>query len=136
MSSRSGLDASDFPYKDVKKFQKAIDSYFEECKADEDRLPDFRGMFVSMGILEEDVDAYLEAHPEKADKYRRALKFAQYRRESWLSRNMVSDNKKSYGCMNALKQEQNGGYTDRPVADKKQRIEIVLPDGATMDMFK
>ena len=134
MSSRSGSDSVS-KYKDFKKFQKAIDDYFEECKADNDRMPDLRGMYVSMGILDEDVEELLADNPH-ADKYIRALKFAQYRRESWLSRNMVADNKKSYGCMNALKQEQNGGYTDRPVVDKKQRIEIVLPDGATMDMFK
>ena len=28
---------------------------------------------------------------------------------------MTSDNKRAQGCMNALKQKDNGGYVDKPV---------------------
>jgi hypothetical protein len=51
---------------------------------------------------------------------------AKLRRESWLARHMVADNKKASGCMNALKQMENGGYMDRNVAqdDKTLRIKV------------
>ena len=122
-------------YSDYRTFRKKVDEYFVEC----DELgvfPDEKGMYVFMGIFEEDLEPLIADENPKANEYLRILKLARYRRESWLSRNMVADNKKANGCMNALKQEQNGGYTDRPVVDKKQRVELVLPDGMTMDLFK
>lgn len=122
-------------YTDPTKFRKKVDEYFAVCDT-QGVFPDEKGMYVFLNIFEEDVDELASEENPKHEEYQRVLKLARYRRESWLSRNMVADNKKAYGCMNALKQEQNGGYTDRPTTDKKQRFEIVLPDGMTMDMFK
>lgn len=121
-------------YNDYRKFRKAVDDYFAYC-AELDEFPDEKGMYIYIDFFEDDIAKLLDGNP-KADEYLRILKLAQYRRESWAVRHMAKGDKASYGYMNILKQEQNGGYTDRPVVDKKQRIEIVLPDGATMDMFK
>lgn len=122
-------------YSDHRRLASKVNEYFKECE-DAGVFPDEKGMYVYLGVFKEDIEPYLDESNPKASEYARILKLAQYRRESWLSRNMVSDIKKATGCMNALKQEQNGGYTDRPVADKKQTVEIVLPDGKTMEMFK
>lgn len=122
-------------YADYRVLRKKINEYFEECN-ENGWFPDEKGMFVFLNIFEEDLDALTAPDNPTADEYKRILKLAQYRRESWLSRNMVADTRMATGCMNALKQEQNGGYTDRPAADKRQRIEVVLPDGETMDLFK
>jgi hypothetical protein len=112
-----------------------VDEYFTECN-ELGVFPDEKGMYVFMNIFEEDIEPLISEENPDAEEYLRILKLARYRRESWLSRNMVADNKMASGCMNALKQEQNGGYTDRPIADKKQRVEVVLPGGMTMDLFK
>lgn len=122
-------------YSDYRKLASRVNEYFKDCE-DAGVFPDEKGMYVYLGVFKEDIEQYLDDENPKAEEYARILKLAQYRRESWLSRNMVADVKKATGCMNALKQEQNGGYTDRPQADRKQRVELVLPDGMTMEMFK
>lgn len=122
-------------YNNYRDFRKKVDDYFVECN-EQGVFPDEKGMYVFMNIFEEDIEPLISEENPNADEYLRILKLARYRRESWLSRNMVADNKMASGCMNALKQEQNGGYTDRPTADKKQRVEVVLPGGMTMDLFK
>lgn len=122
-------------YNKYRDFRKKVDEYFVECN-ELGVFPDEKGMYVFMNIFEEDIEPLISEDNPDADEYLRILKLARYRRESWLSRNMVADNKMASGCMNALKQEQNGGYTDRPISDKKQRVEVVLPGGMTMDLFK
>ena len=44
---------------------------------------------------------------------RKLFAYAQKRRESFLVRRMTKDNKLANGCMNALKQPRNGGYSDK-----------------------
>jgi hypothetical protein len=122
-------------YSDYREFRKKVDEYFVQCEED-GVFPDEKGMFIHLNIFEEDLDALIDPENEYANEYLRILKLARYRRESWLSRNMVRDNKMANGCMNALKQEQNGGYTDRPAAGKQQKVQIILPNGKDMkDLF-
>ena len=45
--------------------------------------------------------------------YNRVIRWAKRRRTSWLERQMVVNNKAAMGCMNALKQPRNGGYSDK-----------------------
>jgi hypothetical protein len=122
-------------YNDHRKFRTKVDEYFQICD-EAGVFPDEKGMFLHLGIFEEDLDNLVSDENEYADEYVRILKLARYRRESWLSRNMVRDNKMANGCMNALKQEQNGGYIDRPSSSKKQTVEIVMADGVSKDLFK
>lgn len=122
-------------YNEPKNFAAKVDEYFRDCD-EKGIFPDEKGMYVFMDIFEEEIDSLVSSDNKNADKYLRVLKRAQYRRESWLARNMVADNKMSSGCMNALKQEQNGGYRDRAEASKTKKVQIILPDGASMDMFK
>jgi len=56
--------------------------------------------------------AALQKNP-KVQEYRDIFDEAKDRRESWLVRKMAADPKAANGCMNALKQEANGGYMDR-----------------------
>ena len=58
------------------------------------------------------------------------------RRESWLIRKMTSDNKAVQGCLNALKQPQNGGYTDRPREGGEIRLTINLAGVGGEEAFK
>ena len=122
-------------YNDPKTFNSKVDEYFKDCD-EKGIFPDEKGMFVFMDIFEEEIDALISPENKNADKYLRVLKRAQYRRESWLARNMVANNKISAGCMNALKQEQNGGYRDRASENKTKRVQVIMPDGMSMDLFK
>lgn len=123
-------------YNDIKDFAKAVDDYFTDC----DNLgvfPDEKGMFVFMKIFEEDLEPLLSPENPNCDEYARVLKRAKYRRESWLSRNMVADNKMANGCFNALKQENNGGYSDRGVQDKtEKKLKILFPTGIGVEAFQ
>ena len=100
---------------------KKVKSYFFEVEERKNSFPDEAGMLNYLDITDEEYEAL------KADeKYERTFRFALRRRKSWLERQMVADNKKATGCMNALKQPQNGGYTDKPSENKDRKIIVKL----------
>ena len=43
----------------------------------------------------------------------------------WLENQMVTESGRSSGCMNALKQEKNGGYADK-AALREQKLVVCL----------
>jgi hypothetical protein len=57
--------------------------------------------------------AQAEALRKQGDEWVEIFEFAKLHREAYLLANMVTDNKKAQGCLNALKQPENGGYVDR-----------------------
>lgn len=111
--------------------QEAIKKYFKECE-DENVFPDYAGMCTFLDMTKED----LKKLGEKDEDYQRVLDFAMQDRESWLSRRMADDNKKAQGCMNNLKQPQNGGYIDRPIENKTSEIKISLGGVGGESAFK
>lgn len=119
-------------YNDFPAFQKAVNDYFDKCD-EEGVFPDEAGMWVFLRIFEEDMERLYAK--EDGPKYERVMKIAKLRRESWLSRNMVADNKMTTGCANALKEEKNGGY-NKPKAGEQKRVRIVMPDGTDLSLFK
>ena len=112
-------------WNDYKDFRKAVDAYFDKC-AETDEFPDYAGMLLSLQIDKDTAAAMCAEGAPDAAEFRRIFNMAKLRRESWLARHMVADNKKASGCMNALKQMENGGYQDRNVAqdDKTLRIKV------------
>lgn len=123
-------------WNDYKEFAKAVDDYFEDCDQ-AGVFPDEKGMYVFLKIFEEDLEPLLAPENPDSVEYARILKRAKYRRESWLSRNMVNDNKMANGCFNALKQEANGGYSDRGTQGKEEKkVKILLPSGIGIEAFQ
>lgn len=57
--------------------------------------------------------AQAEALRKRGDEWVEIFEFAKLHREAFLLAAMVTDNKKAQGCLNALKQPENGGYVDR-----------------------
>lgn len=51
---------------------------------------------------------------------------AKLARMDWLENQMVTEGGKATGCMNALKQEKNGGYADKAGAGSEKRLVIRL----------
>ena len=49
-----------------------------------------------------------------------------FRRMDWLENQMVTESGRATGCMNALKQEKNGGYADKAGAGAEKRLVIRL----------
>ena len=49
---------------------------------------------------------------------------------------MVTDNKRAQGCLNALKQKENGGYTDRPVESGEKTLKVQIMGVGGWDAFK
>lgn len=93
--------------KDAADIERLIDEYFDIC-AESDEFPDEAGMWIYLAILPRERERYSNK-PGVQD----LLDMAKQRRESWLVRRMAKDNKAATGCMNALKQEKNGGYVDK-----------------------
>ena len=97
-----------------------IERYFERRQA-EGRFPTEAGMLLELGLSEEKYAAYL------ADaRYRPELERARLRRMDWLENQMVTEPGRATGCMNALKQEKNGGYADKAGARAEKRLVIRL----------
>ena len=106
-------------YETPEALQQAISLYFNNCQKG-NVFPDYKGMLVFLKIKERDVKAMCE-NPDYADVFEDAM----YARESALVRKMTSDNKAANGCMNALKQPINGGYSDK-YSDLKKENKLTL----------
>ena len=119
-------------YKTPQELKTAVDKYFADCDHDH-VFPDEAGMRVKLGLIGDLASEYEEAD----EGYRRVFDYARDRRESWLTRRMASDARAAQGCMNALKQEKNGGYIDRPEkTNQKQVVEIKFSGNIGKDDFK
>lgn len=112
--------------------QEAVDKYFLDCENNGDTFPDYAGMCVFLGLTKK----RLEDIGNSSDEYLEILETAKLKREMWLSRKMAEDNKKAQGCMNNLKQPQNGGYIDRPIENKTSEIKINLVGVGGESAFK
>lgn len=81
-------------------------------------------MLIWLKISEGTAKNYQKEGHADFKNFRAVFEYARARRESWLVRKMVTDNKAANGCMNALKQEKNGGYTDRPAESGERSLTI------------
>lgn len=99
-------------YNQPKLLRAAVERYFDECEEIK-VFPDFAGMKRELQLRNSDIERLTDEKNPKAQEYRDIFDEAKDRRESWLVRKMAADPKAANGCMNALKQEANGGYMDR-----------------------
>lgn len=100
-----------------------VDEYFAECEVS-GRFPTESGMFLHLGMIGKKQDDYL-----RKAKYAEVWEWAKLRRIDWLENQMVTNPRSAQGCMNALKQEKNGGYIDRSSANagsKNKELKINL----------
>ena len=124
-------------YDSPEKLREAVNKYFEACKA-ADVFPDFAGMCLNLKVTKQTLAKYCdpERNPDKYSDYQDILDEAKNRRESYLVRVMVNDNKRAQGCLNALKQKENGGYTDRPVESQEKTLKVQILGVGGWDAFK
>lgn len=109
----------------------AIDNYFKMNEAKGD-FPDYAGMLIYLGnASEDDVTIACKENSEIG----KLFDYAKKRRESFLIRRMTRDSKNASGCMNALKQSINGGYSDK-AKDKGERKLIIDFKGIGEDAYK
>lgn len=136
-------------YSNPEDMRREVINYFDTC-AKNHILPDYPGMviflkFRSKQSLERYADPAThlkrcggdeEAAQKLADAYAEILEEAQLRRESYLARIMAADNKRAQGCLNLLKQKENGGYTDRPPESNEKTLNIRVIGAGGWDAFK
>ena len=84
-----------------------IDLYFVH-RREEKRFPTEAGMLLALDLSEEE---YKKLSGERM--FRREFERARLARMDWLENQMVTESGRATGCMNALKQEKNGGYADK-----------------------
>lgn len=105
----------------AREIRKGIDEYFDERTA-RGRFPTEAGMLLALGLSEE---RYAALRRERI--FAREFERARLARMDWLENQMVTEGGKASGCMNALKQEKNGGYADRTAAgSREQKLVIEL----------
>ena len=110
------------------KLKQKINKYFALCEAD-GVFPDCAGMRVFLALTREEADALCENA-----ELRRLFDMARDRRESYLVRRMIGDGKNASGCMNALRQSENGGYNEK--SDSRERALIVKMVGVGEGAFE
>ena len=98
---------------------------------EKDEFPSFAGMLRYLDISKRTYYRYMnteEPDPEMSDEerhaYRKVFEDAQLVREDWLERRMVKEPRAANGCMNSLKQVQNGGFKEKIEADVDARITV------------
>lgn len=98
---------------------------------EKDELPTFAGMLRYLDISKRTYHRYMnmeEPDPEMTDEerhaYRKVFEDAQLVREDYLERRMVREPRAANGCMNSLKQIQNGGFKEKIEADVDARITV------------
>ena len=105
----------------ARELRKGIDEYFDERTA-RGRFPTEAGMLLALGLSEV---RYAALRRERI--FAREFERARLARMDWLENQMVTEGGKASGCMNALKQEKNGGYADRAAAgSREQKLVIEL----------
>ena len=97
-----------------------IDRYFAQRRA-EGRFPTEAGMLLALDLSEEEYKKLSEARLFKKEFDRVRLA-----RNDWLENQMVTESGRASGCMNALKQEKNGGYADKGAGPREQKLVICL----------
>ncbi len=98
-----------------------IEAYFAE-RTKQGRFPTEAGMLLALELGEEEYER-MRAERLYAGEFERA----RLARMDWLENQMVTEGGKATGCMNALKQEKNGGYADRAnQASREQKLVIEL----------
>ena len=100
--------------------RRRIDEYFARREA-EGRFPTEAGLLLELGLTEEEYSGQFAD-----DRLRHELERARLRRMDWLENQMVTESGKATGCMNALKQEKNGGYADKAGTGGEKRLIIRL----------
>lgn len=112
----------------VEDFLKGVKAYHQYCE--EARVPPTApGLAGSLGLTKKEMYALTQPSPDNPDwaVYARILEMAKDKREAIYLERMVSEKGVAQGCLNALKQEENGGYTDRPVdrGEKTLTVNVV-----------
>jgi len=111
----------------VEDYRRAVLAYHSKCEAENDGegvFPDLAGLRLYLGKSKGELKVLMDGDGELAQGIRDVFDEAQDMRESWLARKMTSDNKRAIGCMNALKQAENGGYTDKQVDTSEKTLTI------------
>lgn len=111
-------------YNTPAKLWEGVQEYLTICKEEGDVFPDMAGMRRYLDLSKGALERMCYGDSKEAKAYRRVLEAAQDERESWLARRMATEPRSAQGCMNNLKQPQNGGYIDRPTDSGK--VEIVI----------
>jgi hypothetical protein len=123
-------------YETPEKLRDAIYKYMNDCEA-KDVFPDYAGMCLALKISKKTLDKYCDPEQnENAEGFNDVLDEAAAMRESYLVRIMVTDNKRAQGCLNALKQKENGGYTDRPAESQEKTLKVQILGVGGWDAFK
>ena len=119
-----------------------VEKYFAEREASGE-FATFAGMLKFLGISKRTYYRYLDTDnndesmsEEDRRAYRKIFEDAQLRREDYLERRMVAEPRLANGCMNSLKQPQNGGFKDKIEGEIDARITVNIVGVGGENAFK
>lgn len=113
-----------------------ITEYHELCDKQR-KFYDYPGLLFHCGITRADVEQMTSERNAHHVEFTEIFEGEKLLRESKLVCRMVTEPKSAIGCMNALKQKDNGGYVDKAVnATEAQTLNINIVGGHGAELFK
>ena len=119
-----------------------VERYFADREA-KGEFPTFAGMLRWLGISRRTYSRYMDdenkdesLNEEDRFAYRKIFEDAQLRREDFLEKRMVTDPRAANGCMNSLKQPQNGGFKDKIEGELDAKITVNVVGVGGENAFK
>jgi len=122
--------------------ERNLNRYFE-LREEKGEFPTFAGMLRYLGISKRTYQRYMaddngdeSLSEEDRHAYRKIFEDAQLRREDFLEKRMVTDPRAANGCMNSLKQPQNGGFKERFEGEIDAKITVNVVGVGGENAFK
>lgn len=119
-----------------------VERYLAE-RIEKGEFPTFAGMLKFLGISKRTYYRYLNEDngdesmsEEDRREYRKIFEDAQLVREDYLEKQMVSEPRLANGCMNSLKQPQNGGFKDKIEGELEAKITVNVVGVGGENAFK
>ena len=103
---------------------KACICFLAECE-EKNKFPDEASLLRFLDISQDTKERYISNEDNSFSGFAEVLKKQELIRESALVQ-LIVQNQKDTGLMFLLKQQKNGGYSDKQQADSKQTVEIQI----------
>lgn len=101
-------------------FKRRVMQYHKQMEETRNVFPDLAGLLNFLDIGDEEYEFMKDD-----DRYKKTIRWARRRRESFLNREAIVS-KNTTGIKMLLAQPENGGYTEKPVDKTPRKLEVVL----------
>lgn len=112
---------------------KKMKAYFDSCG--DNKFPSLVGMYLYLGITEDEYRSYLKESSPDSRTYRRLDTLCMYKRQEWLTQASIRDSKNTSAYLHLLKQAENGGLGNEGQKSGNRTVTHEFGEGMTPELF-